>query len=89
MTDQPRHARSADSDQITQFRAARAKVNRAREDLVEAARRLRLAGLPENADSLMVEARRLQVWTQQHGWLDMIDPERKPAPSARRKETTK
>lgn len=54
-------------------RSARAKLERAQEDIVAACKLLRDDGLPENADELMKEARRLRVWTQRDGWLDILD----------------
>ena len=54
------------------WKAIRAKLERASEDMRTACQMLRDHDHPENADELMRTVKHLRVWTRRDGWLDII-----------------
>ncbi|WP_212525872.1 hypothetical protein [Actibacterium sp. MT2.3-13A] len=55
------------------YAAIRAQIGQAEEKLQTACALMRRSGLPENADELARELKRLRVWTQRDGWLDVLE----------------
>ena len=67
-----RQSKPKDGDRVN-FKAVRAQLEQAELMIRTAAVLLRRGGMPENADEVMIHQKKLRVWTQPDGWLDMLE----------------
>lgn len=61
-----------DSERLQVFKSLRVRIGKAETELQEACKMLRNNGFDETADELMVDLKRLRVWTAPEGWIHYL-----------------